>query len=126
MLVVSLLLIKALSIVGLRVASSKNGQAGLIDACSRAVGVQKKCQRHYWWLRLFKCLCLLGSMRLKISLNCVERGLFRFAVPLQGWLWKPFVTDHHWGWNVVPSLWTADKKTVIGMASSNFCLEDAV
>jgi hypothetical protein len=44
MLVVSQLLIKAPSIIGLLVASSKNGQAGLIDACSRAVGVQKKCQ----------------------------------------------------------------------------------
>lgn len=86
MLVVSVLLIKALSVIGLRVAGSKNGQAGLSDACSWAVSVQRKCQLHCWWLRLFKYLCLLSSMKLKISQNFAERGLCRFAVPLQGWL----------------------------------------
>jgi hypothetical protein len=119
MLVVSLLLIKALSVIELWVAGSKNGQVGLIDACSQADSVQRKYQRYYWWLRLFKCLCSLGSMRPKISQNCAEQGLFRFAVPLQGWLWKLFVTVHHWGWNVDPSFRTADKKSISGMASSS-------
>jgi hypothetical protein len=119
MLVVLLLLIKALSVIGLWVAGPKNGQVGLIDACSQAVNVQRKYQGHYWWLRQFKCLCWLGSMRPKILQNCAQQGLFRFAVPLQGWLWKPFVTDHHWGWNVDPYVWTADRKSISGMASSS-------
>lgn len=57
--------------------------------------------------------CLLGSTKLnQLSQNCVERGVFWFTLPLQGWWWKLFNTDYHWGRNVDPSLWTADKKSV--------------
>jgi hypothetical protein len=36
------------------------------------------------------------------SPTSVERGVFRFAIPLQGWWWKLFFMDRHCGWNTNP------------------------
>jgi hypothetical protein len=97
--------------------------------CNWDLSIQGKCEWHYWCLRICKSVCTLGSMKPnQRSQNCVERGVFRFALPLRDWLWKLFVTDRdrHWGWNMDPPLWTGDQKTVSGIASCNFSSEEEV
>jgi hypothetical protein len=70
-----------------------------------------------------KCMFVGFHKVLTDSQNCLRRSVFR-SLPFWGRRQKLLVTDHHWGWNVDPSLWTADKKTFSGMAS--FKLSSAV
>jgi len=83
----------------------------------------RKCEQH-WQLCIFKTVCSMGSTKPdRLSQNYAERGVLRFALLLQGWWWRLLVTDRQWGWNMTPSLCTADKKTVCRTVSSNTSLQ---
>lgn len=82
-------------------------------ACNWALSVQGRCK-----LQDVLQYMLVGFQE-ACHTPCVERGVFGLTVPLRDCWWKLFLTGRLWGRNMGSSLWTADKKTVSWIASSN-------